>query len=104
MRFTTSFAADAELRELSNEVTIKLDDGGVKEIVVPDASPAVGETVVTLAIRSRTGAAVVSARRGKTVTYNIGTDWVFRAGDVVTVLGSGSQIAALKKLFGIVAR
>ena len=104
MRFTTSFAADAELRELSNEVTIKLDDGGVKEIVVPDASPAVGETVVTLAIRSRTGAAVVSARRGNAVTYNIGPDWVFRAGDIVTVLGSGSQIVALKKLFGIVVR
>jgi K+/H+ antiporter YhaU regulatory subunit KhtT len=57
--------------------------------------------VVSLNIRAKTGASVVSVvRDGKTVR-NIGADWEFRIGDTLVVLGDHSQIAQLKDLIGV---
>ena len=63
---------------------------------------AIGGTVVTLNIRAKTGASVVSVMRDGHLHRNIGPEWEFHIGDTLGVLGEGAQIAALKDLLGVV--
>ncbi len=72
-------------------------------IVLGVDSPAVGETVVTLNIRAKTGASVVSVSRGGAVHRNVGPEWEFQIGDTLGVIGDAAQIAALKDLLGVIA-
>ena len=64
-------------------------------------SPAVGETVVTLNMRAKTGASVVAVVRDGQMTRNVGPEWEFRIGDELLVLGDAHQMAALKDLLGV---
>jgi K+/H+ antiporter YhaU regulatory subunit KhtT len=75
----------------------------VHRLTLAADSPAVGETTVTLNIRAKTGASVVSVIRDGKVTRNIGADWEFRIGDTLVVLGNGAEVAALKDLLGVIA-
>ena len=63
------------------------------ELTIPEASPAVGETVVTLNVRAKTGVLV----------SGISTKHIFAAGDTISVVGTSAQIASLKDLLGIIA-
>ena len=73
----------------------------VPRITLPAGSPAVGGTPVSLNIRAKTGASVVSVVRDGKITRNIGADWEFRIGDTLVVMGDAHQLAALKDLLGV---
>ena len=75
--------------------SLSADDHIAKSIdlTIPASSPAVGETVVTLNVRAKTGVLV----------SGISTKHVFAAGDTISVVGTSAQIASLKDLLGIIA-
>ena len=91
---------DERLAHLEQMMTIQVPQNTIHLITLDASSPAIGETVVSLNIRARTGASIVSVRRGKTLHRNIGPEWTFAAGDTLTALGEEGQIAELKRLLG----
>ena len=101
-RLKESLTAEERRESLMRTMTISLPEGIVHRLVIGPSSPAVGGTVVTLNIRAKTGASVVSVTRDGQVHRNIGPEWEFRIGDTLGVLGDGPQIAALKDLLGVV--
>jgi len=84
-------------------MTVTVPEGSIQRLTLPADSPAIGGTVVTLNVRAKTGASVVSVYRNGQLTRNIGLEWEFAAGDTLVVLGESYQVAALKDLLGIVA-
>ena len=98
-RFQEALTAEERRESLARTMEMAVADG--VEVVLPVTSPAIGGTVVSLNIRAKTGASVVSVSRGGVVARNIGPEWEFRAGDVVVALGNHAQIAALKDLLGV---
>ena len=101
--FNEALATDARLAEISREVTFSVPEETVSVLTVPEMSAAIGATVGSLNIRAKTGAIVVDVCRGGRVERHIGADFVFAAGDELTVIGDGAQRAALKDLLGVVA-
>ena len=82
-------------------MTLTVPEGAVHRLTLEATSPAVGGTVVTLNIRAKTGASVVSVIRGGELTRNIGPEWEFEVGDTIVAIGDAHQIAALKDLLGV---
>ena len=82
-------------------MTVTVPEGTIAQIELPASSPAVGGTVVSLNIRARTGASVVSVLRDGVITRNVGPEWHFKAGDTLVALGDRAQVAALRKLLGV---
>ena len=100
-RFCEALTAEERRAGLREMMTISLPEGTVQRLQLDADSPAIGETVVTLNIRAKTGASVVAVRRGGQVVRNIGPEWEFRIGDELSVLGDQQQVAALKDLLGV---
>lgn len=59
---------------------------------IRDKSPAVGQTVGELRLRSATGATLVAVRRTGTLQLNPGPDFRFQADDTVVLIGDRSQL------------
>jgi monovalent cation:H+ antiporter-2, CPA2 family len=59
---------------------------------IRDTSPAVGQTVGEMRLRSVTGATLVAARRAGSLQLNPGPDFRFQADDSVVLLGDRSQL------------
>ena len=102
-RLTEALAAEDRLSKLPREITFTVPENVVSRLLIGPGSPAVGGTVVSLNIRAKTGASVVSVERAGRIFRNPGPDWEFGIGDVVVAMGDGPQIAALKDLLGITA-
>ena len=102
-RLHEALTAEERREGLKRTMTVTIPEGTISEVVIPATSPAIGGTVVTLNIRAKTGASVVSVVRGGKTTRNIGPEWEFRAGDRIVALGDHKQIAALKDLMGVTA-
>ena len=100
-RFQEALTAEERREGLDRTMSISVPEGYVRRLRLDADSPAIGETVVTLNIRAKTGASVVSVIRGAQVFRNIGPDWEFKIGDVVIAIGEQEQIAALKDLLGV---
>ena len=100
-RFQEALTAEERREGLMRTMTVTLPEGTVRRLALDANSPAIGETVVSLNIRAKTGATVVSVYRDGQITRNIGPDWEFRIGDVLVVLGDQAQVAALKDLLGV---
>ena len=98
-RFHDALTADERRESLARTMALAVPEG--VEIPLPATSPAIGGTVVTLNIRAKTGASVVSVVRGGVVARNVGPEWEFRGGDTIVALGNHAQIAALKDLLGV---
>ena len=98
-RFHDALTADERRESLARTMALAAPEG--VEIPLPATSPAIGGTVVTLNIRAKTGASVVSVVRGGVVARNVGPEWEFRGGDTIVALGNHAQIAALKDLLGV---
>ena len=98
-RFHDALTADERRESLARTMALAVPEG--VEIPLPATSPAIGGTVVTLNIRAKTGASVVSVVRGGVVARNVGPEWEFRGGDIIVALGNHAQIAALKDLLGV---
>jgi CPA2 family monovalent cation:H+ antiporter-2 len=67
-------------------------------IEIPEDSPLVGQEIGALQIRARTGASIVAVVRGEEVIANPGPEVALAPGDVVSVLGTAGQRAALRNL------
>ena len=100
-RLHEALTAEERREGLKRTMTVTIPEGTISEVVIPATSPAIGGTVVTLNIRAKTGASVVSVVRGGKTTRNVGPEWEFRAGDRIVALGDHKQIAALKDLMGV---
>lgn len=101
VRFAEAARADERRKNEPSHVLFSVPEDTVHKLTLPAASPAVGETVVTLNIRAKTGASVVSVIREGKITRNIGAEWEFRIGDTLVVMGDAHQLAALKDLLGV---
>ena len=100
-RLHEALTAEERREGLKRTMTVTIPEGTISEVVIPATSPAIGGTVVTLNVRAKTGASVVSVVRGGKTTRNVGPEWEFRAGDRIVALGDHKQIAALKDLMGV---
>ena len=100
-RFQEALTAEERRDGLAQMTTVSMPEGTIQRLRLTADSPAIGETVVTLDIRAKTGASVVAVHRKGDVYRNIGPDWEFAIGDVLVVIGEQSQIAALKDLIGV---
>ena len=93
--------AGASKKDEPRQILFSVPEDTIHRITLPAASPAVGGTPVSLNIRAKTGASVVSVVRDGKITRNIGADWEFRIGDTLVVMGDAHQLAALKDLLGV---
>ena len=100
-RLHEALTAEERREGLKRTMTVTIPEGTISEVVIPATSPAIGGTVVTLNVRAKTGASVVSVVRGGKTTRNIGPEWEFRAGDRIVALSDHKQIAALNDLMGV---
>ena len=100
-RFQEALTAEERREGLARMTTVALPEGTIQRLMLTPESPAIGETVVTLDIRAKTGASVVAVHRKGEIHRNIGPDWEFAIGDVLVVIGDQPQIAALKDLIGV---
>ena len=102
-RFHEALSAEERKEGLIRTMTIAVPEGTIQRLRLTADSPAVGESVVSLNIRAKTGASVLSVHRGAEIVRNVGPDWEFQIGDVLVVMGDPPQIAALKDLLGVTA-
>ena len=102
-RFLEALSADERREKLAKVIAYTIPESAVHRLSVDLASPAVGGTVVSLNIRAKTGASIISIEREGETIRNVGPDLEFAAGDILVALGDNSQIAALKDLLGITA-
>jgi len=100
-RFQEALTAEERREGLVRMTTVAVPEGVIHKFKLTPSSPAIGETVVSLNVRAKTGASVVSVYRGGQITRNIGPEWEFQVGDVVVAIGEQPQIAALKDLLGV---
>jgi hypothetical protein len=100
-RFDEAARADEKRETEPRHIQFSVPEGTVHRLTLTEASPAVGASVVTLNIRAKTGASVVSVIRDGVTTRNIGAEWEFRIGDTLIVMGDAHQLAALKDLLGV---
>ena len=101
-RFKEALTAEERRDGLVNTLTVTVPEGTIHRFTLEASSPAIGATVVTLNIRAKTGASIVSVYRNGEITRNIGPEWEFAVGDTLVALGEQHQIAALKDLLGII--
>ena len=101
-RLKASLTAEERRESLVRTTTITVPEGTIQRLTIGRDSPAIGGTVVTLNIRAKTGASVVSVIRDGQLHRNVGPEWEFRIGDTLGVMGDGAQIAALKDLLGVI--
>lgn len=102
-RFVEALTAEERREGLLKTMTVTIPEGTVQRLTIAGDSPAVGETVVSLDIRAKTGASVVAVIRDGQVRRNVGPEWEFRIGDTLVALGDPHQIVALKDLLGVTA-
>lgn len=100
-RFQEALTAEERREGLVRMTTVTVPEGTIHRLGLDADSPAIGETVVSLDIRAKTGASIVSVYRDGQIHRNIGPEWEFQIGDVLVALGEPSQIAALKDLIGV---
>ena len=93
--------AGASKKDEPRQILFSVPEDTIHRITLPAASPAVGGTPVSLNIRAKTGASVVSVVRDGKITRNIGADWEFRIGDTLVVMGDAHQLAALMDLLRV---
>jgi len=100
-RFQEALTAEERREGLVRMTTVSVPEGIIHKFKLSATSPAIGETVVSLNVRAKTGASVVSVYRGGQITRNIGPEWEFQVGDIVVAIGEQAQIAALKDMLGV---
>lgn len=101
LRFKEAVSADERRANKPQQVLFSVPEGTIHKLTLPPSSPAIGSTVVTLNVRAKTGASIVSVIRDGKTTRNIGADWEFRIGDTLVAMADNHQLAALKDLLGI---
>ena len=102
-RLQEALTAEERRAGLAKTMTLTVPEGTIHRLTLEASSPAVGGSVVTLNIRAKTGASVVSVLRDGETFRNLGPELEFRVGDTLVAIGDPHQIAALKDLLGVTA-
>ena len=100
-RFNSALAAERRRTRRATargDVTLTVPGDFYEHLAIPEASPAIGESIRSLDIRAKTGASVVAVERAGNRFRNPGPSWTFEAGDVAVVIGDPPQLAALRSL------
>ena len=97
-RFNEALQAEKRARKTPASTTLTVPGDFYTHIAIPAGSPAIGETIRSLDIRAKTGASIVSVTRGEEKFGNPGPTWQFEPGDIASVIGDPSQLAAFRKL------
>ena len=103
-RFNSALAAERRRTRRATargDVTLTVPGDFYEHLAIPEASPAIGESIRSLDIRAKTGASVVAVERAGNRFRNPGPSWTFEAGDVAVVIGDPPQLAALHELFAV---
>ncbi len=100
-QFNEALTAEERRQEIEKTMEVSVPEGSVHRLTIGPTSPALGGTVVSLNIRAKTGASIVSVIRDGVLTRNIGPEWEFQSGDTLVALGDAHQVAALKDLLGV---
>ena len=103
-RFNSALAAERRRTRRATargDVTLTVPGDFYVHLSIPEASPAIGESIRSLDIRAKTGASVVAVERGGERFRNPGPTWTFEAGDVAIVIGDPPQLAALRDLLSV---
>ncbi|MCA9738589.1 MAG: NAD-binding protein, partial [Gemmatimonadetes bacterium] len=79
---------------LTDRLARALAAGTTDTVALPPESPALGQSLGALQLRSRAGATVVSVVRNGKAHANPSVEWVFAADDILFLLGSHEQIQA----------
>lgn len=79
-------------------ITLSVPSDFYTRVKIEAGMPSVGETIKSLDVRAKTGASIVAAFRGADTFRNPGANWMFEAGDEISVIGTPDQIEALKVL------
>lgn len=90
-RYDMNINSSEEHRSLHDLLTAT-DGIEIAWLRLPDDSPLVGTTLLEANVRSRTGASVVALLRDRQVTANPKSSTVFRAGDLVGLIGEMEQV------------
>ena len=101
VRFAEAANAEERREKKPRHIQFSVPEDVVHKITLPAESPAIGASVVTLNIRAKTGASVVSVIRDGETNRNIGAEWEFMIGDTLVVMCDTRQLAALKDLLGV---
>ncbi len=88
---------DAQILERLRRAVRTLE---IEWIDLPDNAPCIGLTLAAAAIRTQTGASIVTILRGHDVIPNPAPDEVFAAHDCVAVIGTLDQRRAFRQLIG----
>jgi len=91
---------DAQILERLRRAVRTLE---IEWIDLPAEAPCVGQSLATAAIRSQTGASIVTILRGDQVIPNPPPDVVFAAHDCVAVIGTLEQRRAFRHMLGATA-
>lgn len=100
-RFHEALSAAERRESLARTMTITVPEGAIHKFTLEPSSPAIGGTVVTLNVRAKTGASIVSVVRDGKVMRNPCPDLEFCVGDTLVAIGEPRQIAALKDMLGV---
>jgi CPA2 family monovalent cation:H+ antiporter-2 len=100
-RFAEAANAEERREKKPRHIHFSVPEDVVHKITLPAESPAIGASVVTLNIRAKTGASVVSVIRDGETNRNIGAEWEFMIGDTLVVMCDTRQLAALKDMLGV---
>lgn len=103
-RFNEAVGAEERRARLGDVMTFVVPEDNVRRLTLDADSPAIGSTVVSLNLRAKTGATVISIERGGTIIRNAIPTVELCVGDVLLVMGESQQISALKDLLGIVSQ
>ena len=98
VNFSEAMKTDERLAALGKEVVFKLHESELATIEVPFESPAVGRTIGELNVRAKTGAVIISVKRGGREIRHVGAEFAFEAFDEITMIGDRAKVTALKKL------
>jgi monovalent cation:H+ antiporter-2, CPA2 family len=76
-----------------------LDEMKIESVLVHEQSPVVGQSPVSLQLRSKTGALVVGVRRGEKLLEKPDPTVPFEPGDVVYCVGTSDELAGALRMF-----
>lgn len=98
IRETLQREHEAPHPETARPLPALLEDAELQTVELVAGSPGAGHTIRDLALRSRTGATVVTVRHNGNNTVNPGPDTILEPGDQLLLVGTAEQLQAADEL------
>jgi len=75
-----------------------LHEADLRTITLPAATPAAGQSIAELGLRTRSGVSIIAVRRGEMTRHNPEPEFVLAAGDELLLMGDVDQLRAGEEL------